>query len=78
MLLSAVAFAAKAVRNEPANKRLFSEVFEVMESTFPPSPMKPLNGGADQELDLVSHIATDEPGDVKWPPTHSWLVDTSQ
>jgi hypothetical protein len=65
VLFSAVAFAAKEVRNEPVKKRLFSEALEVMEKTSPPSPMKPLNGGADQELDLVSHIATDEPGDVK-------------
>lgn len=65
VLFNAVAFAAKEVRNEPAKKRLFCEVLEVMEKTSAPSPIKPLNGGADQELDLVFHIATDEPGDVK-------------
>jgi hypothetical protein len=68
-----VAFAVKEVRNEPAKRRLLSEELGVMEKTSPAAPEKPLNEGADHKLDLVSHIATDEPGDVKCPPTHSWL-----
>jgi len=78
VLFSAVAFSAKEVRNEPVKRRLFSEELGVIERTSPAAPVKPLNEGADHELDLVSHIATDEPGDVKCPPTHNWLLDTSQ
>jgi hypothetical protein len=78
VLFNAVAFTAKEVRNDPANSKLLSEELGVMERTSPAAPEKPLNEGADQELDLVSHIATDEPGDVKCPPTHSLLLDTSQ
>jgi hypothetical protein len=75
VLFNAVEFAAKEVRNEPAKNRLLSEEFGVIERT---SPEKPLNEGADHKLDLMFHTATDEPGDVKCPPTHSWLFDVSQ
>ena len=67
-----------AVMNEPAKKRLEAEELVVMESTSPAAPPSPPNGGADQELALVSHIATDDPGEVKRPPIHTRLFGSSQ
>lgn len=64
--------------NEPAKKRLDSEELVVMDSTRPSAPVKPLNGGLDQEFADVSHTATDAPGEVNEPPTQTLLSLVSQ
>jgi hypothetical protein len=68
----------KFVMNEPAKKRLEAEELVVMDRTSPAAPPKPPNGGADHEFALVSHIATDDPGEEKRPPTHTLSFGASQ
>jgi hypothetical protein len=66
------------VRKEPAKNRLLSDELDVMDRTRPSAPSRPLKGGADQEAALGSQTATDVPGEVKPPPTHSLLFFVSQ
>lgn len=78
VLFTTVPFPWKEMMNDPAKKRLDAEELVVIESTSAAAPDKPPNGGADQELALVSQTATAAAGEVKLPPTHTWLLDVSQ
>lgn len=66
------------VMKEPAKKRLASDELEVMDKTLDCAPDTPTNGGCDHVFDLGSQIATEEPGDVNLPPTHTLLSLVSQ
>lgn len=64
--------------NEPAKNRVDADELDVMERTSAAAPERPPNGGRDHELEFMSHTATDEPGDVNLPPTHTLLFCPSQ
>lgn len=68
----------KVVTNEPAKNLLESDEFVVMEKTRDWAPERPTKGGADHKPDLGSQIATAWPGEVKPPPTHTFLSLKSQ
>lgn len=68
----------KEVMKEPAKKRLASDEFVVIERTVDCAPETPTKGGFDHEPDLISQRATDEPGDVKLPPTQIFPSFASQ
>lgn len=67
-----------AVMNDPEKKRLDADEFVVMERTSLEPPPNPPKGGADHEFESVLHIATDDAGDEKRPPTHTRLFGSSQ
>lgn len=71
-------FPTNEVMKEPAKNRLLSEELDVMESTRPSAPTRPLKGGGDQEAALGSQTATEVPGEVKLPPTQSLVFLVSQ
>lgn len=66
------------VINDPAKNIVDAEELEVMERTSAAAPDKPPKGGFDHVLVVISHTATDEPGDVNFPPTHTLLFALSQ
>lgn len=66
------------VIKEPAKNSVDWEELEVMERTSAAAPERPPNGGLDHEFEFRSHTATDEPGDVNLPPTHTLLFLSSQ
>jgi hypothetical protein len=68
----------KEVMKEPAKKRLESDEFVVMEKTVDCAPETPTKGGFDHEPDFTSNRATEEPGDVKLPPTQTFPSFASQ
>ena len=63
------------VINEPEKKRLASDALVVIDVT---GPLRPPNGGADQEEDLTSQTATPRAGLVNEPPTQTLLSFSSQ
>ena len=64
--------------NDPAKNMLEAEELDVMDNTSPAAPANPPKGALDQELAWGSHTATDDPGDVNFPPTHTLLFFASQ
>lgn len=78
VLLSVVLLPWNDAINDPAKKMLEAEELDVMDNTSPAAPARPPKGALDQELALVSHTATDDPGDVNFPPTHTLLFFASQ
>ena|ERR1700731_2189801 len=69
---------AKALTNEPAKKRLDPAGLVVMEFTWAEAPANPPKGGPDQEDAVTSQMATEVPGEVKWPPAHTLAAFMSQ
>jgi len=68
----------KDVMKEPAKNRLVPDAFIVIELTRSWAPVKPVNGGDDQEPDLILKTATAWAGDVKLPPNQSLPSFASQ
>ena len=68
----------KSVMKEPEKNRLDCEAFVVMDDTSAAAPVRPSNGGADQEDDAVFQTATPRDGDVKRPPAHTFDPAWSQ
>src|ERR1700685_3565005 len=55
--------------NDPAKNMLEAEECVVIESTSAAARERPPKGAFDHEPALVSHMATDEAGEVNFPPT---------
>ena len=78
MPLIAVPLPTNSVTNEPEKKSESDEELVVIDSTSAAAPVKPPNGGADQDFALVSYTATAELGDVNLPPAQTLLFEESQ
>lgn len=77
-VLFTVELLPNVVTKDPAKNKLLAEELVVIESTSDEAPASPPKGGADHELELVSHIATACPGDANEPPTQTFLLELSQ
>jgi hypothetical protein len=74
VLFNAEPFPWNDVMKEPAKNTLDEEELEVIERTSAAAPERPPKGACDQEFAFVSHTATDEPGEVNFPPAHTLLL----
>lgn len=66
------------VTKEPAKNRLECDELAVIDETSALEPERPPNGGADQDEEATSQMATDGAGEVKLPPAHTFFALVSQ
>lgn len=78
VLLRAVWLPWKDAMNDPEKNILEAERFVVIERTSAAAPARPPNGAFDQEPDFASHTATEDRGEVNFPPAHTLLFFWSQ